>query len=74
MESKHAQSLAEASSRTWLTVKDLAARFQVTPTCIWNWVKAERLPKPHHLGPQVRRWRLSEIEAFEARHRGETAA
>ena len=51
----------------WFTVKELASKFNVTETCIWLWVKSGRLPPPHKLGPQTRRWPPEVIEAFEAK-------
>ena len=53
-------------AQPWLTVKELAAKYQVTEACIWKWVKSGNLPPPRSLGPQTRRWPPEDIETFEA--------
>jgi predicted DNA-binding transcriptional regulator AlpA len=58
---------ALTADQPWLTVKDIAKRYQVTEVCIWLWVKSGRLPPPHRLGPQTRRWPPKIIEAFESK-------
>ena len=54
------------NSGVWFTVKELAARYQVTEACIWKWVKSGNLPPPRSLGPQTRRWPPEVIELFES--------
>ena len=49
----------------YLSARDLAARFAVSPKTIWVWARDGMLPEPVHLGPQVTRWRIDAIEAFE---------
>ena len=49
----------------YLSARDLAARFAVSPKTIWVWTHDGMLPEPVHLGPQVTRWRIDSIEAFE---------
>lgn len=51
----------------WFTAKELASKYNVSEVCIWLWVKAGRLPAPHKLGPQTRRWPPEVIEAFDAK-------
>jgi predicted DNA-binding transcriptional regulator AlpA len=66
MERENGTSHEERSENTWFTVKELAEKYNVSEVCIWLWVKAGRLPPPHKLGPQTRRWPPEAIEAFEA--------
>ena len=49
----------------YLSARDLATRFAVSPKTIWVWASIGLLPKPTHLGPQVTRWRIDAIETFE---------
>lgn len=49
----------------YLSARDLATRFAVSPKTIWVWTRDGMLPEPVHLGPQVTRWRIDAIEAFE---------
>ena len=50
----------------FLSDRDLANRYSVGRTTIWRWLADGRLPAPVHLTPGTTRWRLSDIEAFEA--------
>lgn len=59
----------------FVTDKFLAERYAVGRTTIWRWAQEGRLPAAVRLSPGVTRWRLSDIEAFEAQHAAvETAA
>lgn len=55
------------SSRIFLSVKDLSDRYGVSVATIWRWT-AERsdFPKPIKLGIGCTRWRIEDLEAFEA--------
>ena len=45
----------------------LAARYGVHRTTPWRWLTYDNnFPKPVKLSPQCTRWKLSEIEAWEA--------
>lgn len=59
----------DRSKGRWFTVKELAEKYNVTETCIWLWVKSRRLPPPHRLGLQTRRWPPEVIAEFEAENR-----
>jgi predicted DNA-binding transcriptional regulator AlpA len=51
----------------FLTDRDLAARYGVARNTIWRWSRErEDMPKPLRLSPGCTRWRLSEVEAWEA--------
>lgn len=59
---------------TYLSDTNLAARYGVHRATPWRWAKTdETFPKPVKLSPQCSRWKLSEIEAWEA-NRAATAA
>ena len=52
---------------TYLTDIQLAVRYSVHRTTPWRWAKDDpTFPKPVKLSPQCSRWKLSEIEAWEA--------
>ena len=52
----------------WLSDLQVAARFGITRTTVWRWVKSDpSFPRPVSLSPGCTRWRLSEIEAWEQR-------
>ena len=49
----------------FIHARALAERWGINPSTIWRWVKSGRLSKPRELGPRVRAWPMSVIEAFE---------
>ncbi|MBY0136349.1 helix-turn-helix transcriptional regulator [Paracoccus yeei] len=52
---------------TYLSDLQLAARYGVHRTTPWGWAKTDPcFPKPLKLSPGCTRWKLSEIEAWEA--------
>lgn len=58
----------------YLSAKQVAERFGVTTVSLWNWVgngpyKNPDFPKPYKISPAVTRWKLDELEQFEARCR-----
>ena len=46
--------------------KQLAERFGVTRSTIWRWARGGDFPQPVSLSPGCKRWRLSDVEAWEA--------
>lgn len=50
----------------YLSDAAVAARFGVTRQCVWRWSRAGILPSPIRLTPGCTRWRLADIEAWEA--------
>lgn len=53
-------------SDTYLTDRDLAARYRVHRTTPWVWARRGTFPSPVRLQPGVTRWRLADVEAWEA--------
>lgn len=53
----------------YLTAATLAKRYDVGPATIWRWSANQKhpFPQPIKLGPNCTRWRIEDIEAFEAR-------
>jgi len=45
---------------------DLAERYDVYRQSVWRWAKQARFPQPYRLTPGCVRWRLDEVEAWEA--------
>lgn len=43
---------------------ELARRLGVARSTVWRWVRDGLLPKPIHIGPQVRGWRAREIDEW----------
>ena len=50
----------------YLTTKDLCDRYKVNRSTIWKWQKNKGFPEPVRFGPQVVRWRLLDVTAWEA--------
>jgi len=58
---------AVSSSKTYLSVRHVADRFDVSPNTIWRWTATNpEFPRPIKLGPGCTRWLLAELEAYEA--------
>ena len=59
---------------TYLSDAHLSARYGVHRSTPWRWAKTDvTFPRPVKLSPQCSRWKLSEIEAWEAAKAGEAA-
>lgn len=52
---------------TYLTDRQAAARYSVSRNTVWRWAKDGTFPKPAQLSPQCTRWRLADLEAWEAK-------
>ncbi|MFC3105012.1 helix-turn-helix transcriptional regulator [Salinisphaera aquimarina] len=57
----------------YVTDIQLATRWQVSRNTIWRWARLGRIPSPIRLAANVTRWRLEEIEAYEARAEAQRA-
>lgn len=49
----------------YLSVEQVAARYNVSKDTIWRWSREGNFPKPMKLGGMTSRWRLQDIEAWE---------
>lgn len=54
------------TAQLYYTDREVAIRFGVVRQTIWRWVSEGVLPSPVKVGPRASRWRLADIEAFEA--------
>ena len=46
---------------------DLAARYSVSRNTVWRWQRERTdMPRPVRLSPGCTRWRLADVEAWEA--------
>ena len=52
---------------TYLSDQDIAKRYGVTRQAIWRWHREGDFPRVVRLSAGCSRWRLSEVEAWEAR-------
>lgn len=61
---------ADVLGITYVSDQNLAGRYSVTRQTVWRWLKTDpAFPKPISLSPGCTRWRLDEIEAWEAERR-----
>ena len=58
--------MTQEAKEKYLSDKELAARYEVSRITPWRWTKKGSFPSPVKLGPNCTRWKLSEIEAWEA--------
>ena len=45
----------------FLNVTQVAKRYGVSKDTIWRWSSKNELPRPFKVGPNVTRWRLSDL-------------
>lgn len=50
----------------YLTEKEVAVHFNVSPDSIRRWIRQGKFPKPLRIGTGTSRWRRKDIEAYEA--------
>ena len=50
-----------------LSDKAVAIRCEISRATVWRWVKENKFPKPIKLSAGSTRWKLSDIEAWEAK-------
>lgn len=50
----------------YLTVEQVAARLGVSRDSIWRWKRNGTFPKAVKLGGRTTRWKLADVEAWEA--------
>lgn len=61
---------ADALGIVYVSDQNLAGRYTVSRQTVWRWLKTDpTFPKPISLSPGCTRWRLDEIEAWEAARR-----
>lgn len=56
----------QAVQEQYLLSKQVAERFGTTTTSLRRWVADGKFPKPLKITARTSRWRLSDIEAWEA--------
>ena len=57
---------ATSHENLYLSVDQVAHRFGVSKDSIWRWKRRGDFPRPVKLGGTTTRWRLSDIEDWEA--------
>jgi prophage regulatory protein len=64
------QETTAALGLVYLSDQNLAGRYSVSRQTVWRWLKTDpSFPKPLSLSPGCTRWRLDEIERWEAARR-----
>ncbi len=55
------------TTNSHLSDRAVAFRFEISRATVWRWVKENKFPKPIKLSAGSTRWKLSDIEAWEAK-------
>lgn len=50
----------------YIPVDQVAARFSVSVDTVWRWCRKGSFPKPYHPGGCAARWKVAEVEEYEA--------
>jgi prophage regulatory protein len=62
---------AMAAKAAYLSDRQVGERYSVSRQTAWTWLKRdETFPKPVSLSPGCTRWRLADLEQWEAARRG----
>ena len=57
--------LDETATEQFLTVDQVAARYNTSTDSIYRWKRDGEFPKAVHLGKGTTRWRLSDLATYE---------
>jgi predicted DNA-binding transcriptional regulator AlpA len=58
--------MTNETNRTFLTAKQIAARYGVGITTVWRWARnRDDFPKPKKLGDNCTRWHLADLKQWE---------
>lgn len=57
----------QTNKTTYLTDKQMAARYGVSRCTVWRWVKKNEFPAPIRLSEGCTRWRDGDVDAWEQR-------
>jgi predicted DNA-binding transcriptional regulator AlpA len=55
------------SSFEFLRAKQILARYPISKSTLYRWVKQKRFPAPFKIGPSISVWDAAEIKEFFAR-------
>ncbi len=58
---------AALAATLFLDSRQVRERYGVSRTTVWRWVREGRLPEPVNVGPASIRWRLHDLQEFEAK-------
>ncbi len=54
------------NTEIYCTDLEIAGRYKISRQTLWTWVRKGKYPAPVKLGPNVTRWRASEVEKYES--------
>ncbi|MGR3461296.1 MAG: helix-turn-helix transcriptional regulator [Roseovarius sp.] len=49
-----------------LSTAQVCARYSISRTTVWRWIKAGRLPEPVQIGPGIRRFSIAALDQADA--------
>lgn len=55
----------------YLSDKSVASRYDSSRATVWRWVKEGQLPRPVKLTNGSTRWKITDLEAWEAKQEAE---
>ncbi len=58
------------NQQQYFSDKAVAARYESSRATVWRWVKTGQFPQPVKLGAGTTRWRLADLEQWEAQQGG----
>ncbi len=61
----------QRTTMQYLSVKKVAQRYDSSASTVWRWVTENKLPKPIKLNGTSTRWKLADLEQWEAQQETE---
>ena len=68
------QAVQHASNDDWLTAKQTCKCLKISETTFYDYIKQGLLPPGLKLGPRAKRWKMSDIEAYQRRRCAEESS
>ena len=63
--------MQDNTHETFISVKQLSARYNVSVASVWRWIQKSDFPSPVKLSPGCTRWRSSDLKKWEDAHEAE---
>ncbi len=63
--SEETPAMVQADNDDWMTVKQVCDELNISDSTFYAWINAELLPEGVTFGPRSKRWKMSDIRAWQ---------
>ena len=60
-------------AKKYISIREVRCRYGIGNTTVYDWLKTTDFPKPYRIGPKLVRWKITELEEWEAKNNGGAA-